>query len=750
MYCTVLRTMNHIAALFCVVLFPAATIAADTQLSSGRAAKISDEGLMVDLVAPGHPKRALVPGDSVDINWYSRKDFDDSEWRLCENEPGGIGFDRDGDYSAYMSLDLGGMPNTTCYIRMTFMLDKDILDALDYLVLRMRFDDGFVAYLNGRRVAAYNATDGPKWYSNAVQPHEASYVESFIISGHLDALVPGKNLLAIHGMNVSRDSPDFLILPQLVGRKNYNDHFESRLPIFDMHTENGRGISVETASSAQMGTIGQNDDKLKKISDPYEQTLSIHVLRKKNPFEYPKKSFTFETVGDDGAVSERDILGIEGDRWVLHAPYSDKSLTRNALAGCLARFMDRDYYQGRFCHLFVNGEYEGIYLFREKLSAADVALTPPAREDISGDALTGGYMLQLDRFYRDTGFTSEFSPRPDRYDEIFYRFYIPDFSVMAAEQKDYAKRFIDDFETALSSVDFPASNGNTAPLFNLSSFVDYFILNEMAKNVYAYRANSAVFKKRDSIDPQIHIETLWDFHHAFGNNDRFGGQTVTGWSLISMLDDDRVALDSLQIPFWWEKLYYDPVFLKAVYERYRQIRSDFLDEIDVNILFDSLYFELKGPQVLNYERWPVIGRKIDPNDHVGGSFDEDFDHLLVWFLDRLEWMDIAMEPFKTGVSGKIPDRVPEQMTVYQNYPNPFNAQTVITMRLDRPADIKISIYNVTGQIVKQAVRPGVPGGLTRFVWDGRDQNQQVVSDGVYYCRLASGDEHRTIKMVVLK
>ncbi|MBN1997477.1 CotH kinase family protein [candidate division KSB1 bacterium] len=746
----VLKNLLVIVLFVSIQFLPFYGSAADRIYPASLHEEISDEGLLVNLVETGHSKKAFIPNDSVDINWYSRLDFNDSEWLVCENEPGGIGFDRDGDYASYISLDISGMRNTTCYIRIPFTISGDLLEALDYLVLRLRFDDGFVAYLNGRRVAAFNATSQPNWRSNAVQPHEASIFESYIISQHLDVLVPGENLLAIHGMNVDRSSPDFLILPQLIGRKSYKEYFESRLPIFDIRTDNGNGIGSATESSALFSTIGQNDDELKKISDPYEQTLSVRIVKENNSFEYPKSSYDFVTIAGDGSLQDQEILGLESNRWILHAPYSDKTLIRDALAGILARFMGKEFYQSRFCHLFVNEEYLGIYLFRKNITSAGMGISPLTPGDVSGDVLTGGYILELDRWRRDNGFVSDFAPLPNRYGEIVFRYFSPQLFVMPVEQQDYIKTYMHDFETAVSLTAFPASTEQTASLFNLSSFVDYFLLNEMSRNVYGYRANSCFIKDRDSIDPQLHIETLWDFHHAFGNNDQFGGSSVTGWTLPSLLSNDQVAQDSLQIPFWWKKLYDDPTFLKSVYERYQQLRLDYLDETDVNILFDSLYFEIVGPQVLNYERWPIIGQKIAPNSNVGITFVEDFDYLLVWFLDRLDWMDKAIEPFQTAIRAGSRGEVPDNFVVLQNFPNPFNARTVITVYVDKPAVLLISIYNVAGQLVKQTNISCTAGGIYRYVWDGLDQNQQTVADGVYYCRASRSGESRTIKMLVLK
>ena len=84
----------------------------------------------------------------------------------------------------------------------------------------MMFDDGFVAYLNGVRVADANAPVNIAWNSTATEGHsdsDAKKFKAFSISRHIKHLKKGKNVLAIHGLNVSKTSSDFLIQPQLRG-----------------------------------------------------------------------------------------------------------------------------------------------------------------------------------------------------------------------------------------------------------------------------------------------------------------------------------------------------------------------------------------------------------------------------------------------------------------------------------------------------------------------------------------------------
>jgi hypothetical protein len=105
--------------------------------------------------------------------------------------------------------------NTSCYIRIPFTVAEDP-DSFDLLMLNMRYDDAFIAYINAVEVQRVFFTGTPAWNSQAQSNHEAQGVESFDLSTHLSTLRPGQNILAIHGLNVSANSSDFVISAELI------------------------------------------------------------------------------------------------------------------------------------------------------------------------------------------------------------------------------------------------------------------------------------------------------------------------------------------------------------------------------------------------------------------------------------------------------------------------------------------------------------------------------------------------------
>ena len=173
-------------------------------------------GDLVVLMPEDAPKRFLVPFSDVD-DWQSPA-FDDSDWTEAS---GGIGFEMGWDYQDFISTDIFDTMwamNGTCLIRTAF----DVNDPAEYgrLMLKIRYDDGFAAFLNGVKVTEAGAPADLQWDSTATYAHEAQEeFEVFNISASMDELVSGENVLAIQGLNSSSTSPDFLISAELIAKQ---------------------------------------------------------------------------------------------------------------------------------------------------------------------------------------------------------------------------------------------------------------------------------------------------------------------------------------------------------------------------------------------------------------------------------------------------------------------------------------------------------------------------------------------------
>jgi hypothetical protein len=172
------------------------------------------------LVAADSPKRVLVPTDGSTGDWRGARPFGDSTWTLSSGAPGGIGFERAVGYQGYLTTDVGPqMYNVTasCYIRASFSFSGD-KSQMKTMTLKIRYDDGFVAYLNGVEIARRNFQGVPAWNSAASAEHpdaDALLFEPIDVSSSIGRLQQGNNVLAIQGLNVSAADSDFLIAAEL-------------------------------------------------------------------------------------------------------------------------------------------------------------------------------------------------------------------------------------------------------------------------------------------------------------------------------------------------------------------------------------------------------------------------------------------------------------------------------------------------------------------------------------------------------
>ncbi|MBN1926762.1 MAG: CotH kinase family protein, partial [Prolixibacteraceae bacterium] len=112
------------------------------------------------LLSENAEKMVIVPTSDIGTSWYSNNDYNDSDWKVCKGAPGGVGYERSSGYENFISLDVTSeMYNSraSCYIRIPFELSSQDISSITDLILKVRYDDGFVAYLNGQKVASVNA-----------------------------------------------------------------------------------------------------------------------------------------------------------------------------------------------------------------------------------------------------------------------------------------------------------------------------------------------------------------------------------------------------------------------------------------------------------------------------------------------------------------------------------------------------------------------------------------------------------------
>ena len=676
--------------------------------------------------------RYIVPSFAVEIGWNTIE-FDVSNW---DEGPGGFGYG-DGDDGTIID------PTISVYFRRNFSVSD--LTKLSSAVLSADYDDGFVAYLNGHEIGrSYNLSEPGTFVpydETTTYDHEASLYngglpESFMLDSlELDSLLTnGENVFSVQihnvGINSSDMSGNFYLS---FGITDDSEFYETppwwfqepiildgfNLPIILIDTY-GVEIPDEPRILASMGIIN-NESGINYIDDPFNDfDGSITIERRGNSSQWQGKTpYRFETVDDEGENSNVELLGMPAENdWVLYAPWQDKTMIRNVLTYQLSNEMGRYASRSRHVELYLNDEYRGIYVLMEKIkrdgNRVDISKLNP--DEITGDDVTGGYILKFDWFYTGDnigGFESEF-------DNMIYNYHYPKPSDIVPEQEAYIEEYINGFETIMMGTDYTNDSTGYPSMMNVESFVDFILLQELAKNVDAYRLSTYIYKDKESIDNRLTAGPVWDFNHGFGNCDYGETWEVDNW----LLEYNPEGGD--QMAFWWELLWEDLAFQHKAAVRYTALRQTIFSEEHIYSIIDSIADYL-GPAVnRNFARWPLLGNYIWPNYYVFDTYEEEIDYLKSWTAQRLAWMDsdilLSLDPSPIAAGFRLNGP----------FPNPFNPSTVITYELPYDLNIEINIFNLLGRKVRSLLNETRPAGQGSTIWDGKTENGHLASGGVYF------------------
>jgi len=244
-------------------------------------------------------------------------------------------------------------------------------------------------------------------------------------------------------------------------------------------------------------------------------------------------------------------------------------------------------------------------------------------KDSTGNALTGGYILKIDKTTGSNhgGFTSN---------GVYFQYDDPNGEDMVKQQTTYIQNFISQFETALQSSNFQHPTAGFRKYADPSTFIDLSIINEISKNVDGYRLSTYMFKDRDSKGGKLKMGPVWDFNLAWNNADYYQSSDPKGWEIDL----------SGGAPFWWKKFRQDTSYVKDYYCRWNQLRQSTLSLYSINKFIDSTHKVLEEASYRNFARWPVMGIYIWPNPSpLSYSMKEEGDSLKSWIKQRCEWMD---------------------------------------------------------------------------------------------------------------
>ena len=428
----------------------------------------------------------------------------------------------------------------------------------------------------------------------------------------------------------------------------------TNLPIVWLEVD-GEYIDRYERITARMKIIHNGDGRLNyadTVAHPgqvidYEGYVALRYRGSSSFSSSDKKPYSFRPLDkpleEGGEKKKVNILGMGKDNnWALLAPYADKSMMRDLLAFEVSRPWMEYTPQGRYCELFLDGTYYGVYILTEVVSKGKhrVNLPDPGEQ---GDSITGGYIMEVNRTDGEVTYTSKYHPvsstgqrLTNQYIHIQYK--SPDYEDLTQEQVAYITGRIDQMESALWAYR-PTGTTNYREYIDVQNFIDYQLAEELAHNVDGYRLSGKFFKRRDSEDARFKM-VVWDMNLAYGNADYYQGWRTDTW-MYKNNNTMNAAGDPQLIPFWWYKLNTDPDYTAALKARWAQYRRANLRQDRIMATVDSLATVLTshGAEQRNSQAWPRWGEYVWPNYYVAIDFQDEVDNLKQWLSDRIAWMD---------------------------------------------------------------------------------------------------------------
>lgn len=648
------------------------------------------------------------PGNSEPPADWLNVDFNAEYW---STGPGGIGYG-DGDDGTIISAV------SSVYLRINFNLidTSNIASA----ILHMDYDDAFVAYLNGYEIARANiGTVGyrPVFSTYASSNHEAQMYlgglpERFVIDKEIlsEYTKNGDNVLAIQVHNYNATSSDLSSNAYLsVGIKDASTMYQpvpawfnepsfqkTNLPLFVIET-GGSTIPDDPKITASLKVVDNGPGNLNSYFDAgtdYDGLIGIEV-RGQSSQMFPKKSFSIETRDELGEGIDVSLLGLpQEEDWVLYAPYSDKTMLRNAITYHLGGKMGTWQPRFKYCEVYLNGDYQGVYMLIEKIkrdvNRVDIAKLNP--EEISGDDITGGYIVKVDKIW-DLAWNEYFYTYPaNRYHDArnyAFTYVYPKFDKIVTEQKAYLNTYLTEMQNALNGSSFKDPENGYQKYIDVNSFVDFQIMNELSNNVDGYRFSTFFHKKKDSNGGKLFAGPLWDFNLGYGNVDYSPINLATeGWLYTNYGSGDWLPMH------WWSRLMEDPNYQEALYQRWIELRAGPFKTDSIIANLEEMVSHMGGAIDRNFDRWPIIGQYVWPNfDYNNTTYEEELYFLTRWLIYRINWLDNNI----TSTTGSF-----EQLNYYSGltvYPNPVKDQINIGLTLENIDKLDIEIIDLLGKVV---------------------------------------------------
>ena len=386
----------------------------------------------------------------------------------------------------------------------------------------------------------------------------------------------------------------------------------------------------------------------KKTYNTKAQKGTLEIKRRGfTSFTMPKKPYTLK-------LTEQQVLtDMKANKdWVLASNFADKTLLRNYFAYNLGKSMNFAYVPScRNVELYIgtggSSTYLGTYLLIEKIevakskldikemTSADTSIGYVSTSSSRSKILAGSFVVEIETFDRfgkgDTGIGTVFplnvkSPgksvlKPDTYS------YYPTQNTNLA---DYIDSFFWVVDSAVAAA--ASNNDKVFEYLDIDSFVDYYILNELAQNVDGNLRLSTYFHKDKGGKLMV---TIWDFDITFGNCDYGDGEIICG---------DTTGLYMQKNTTWFRRLMRNNTFRTKVQSRWKELRKSggILSDAKMTSLINSEVSRINNSAKANFVTWNILGEYVWPNHWtiVGlKTYQQNVDHFVNWVKTRAAWLD---------------------------------------------------------------------------------------------------------------
>ncbi len=382
------------------------------------------------------------------------------------------------------------------------------------------------------------------------------------------------------------------------------------MPIIAVNTDSGSEISSkEVYTDAKISIINTQGN--------YEMTdmdMSIK-LRGNSTLYADKKSYKIKF---DEKQNLLNIGSGKGKTWCLIANYYDGSLLRNLTAYHFADLLTGISYSPncRSIELYVNSEYQGVYLLCEDVN---VNKNRVAIEESPDEVQNNGYLVEMSRYAKENMFEVDTATYEIKSD-------LSQNDSIKGQQIAYIESFIKESYNALKN----GNQNDVKKYIDLDSLVDIYIGNEIVKNVDVGWDSFYMYK---DVDGKLCFGPMWDFDLAMGNaNCVKGFDSWAGFNAYHILN-----VNANSNP-WFCHALSCKWFRELVKERWTKLQDT------INNLPNTVIKEAESnykSYCRNFEKWDVLGKQlyIEPKQIAAlPTYKDHYTYLGSWLTNRIKWL----------------------------------------------------------------------------------------------------------------